>query len=81
MYSRTETQPGLGNGRTKFYPSDSVRTLLKNCFAGNQSNHFDPRQQTTRSNADKMIQFARSAEFGVSLATFGLLEDLLLKMV
>ena len=41
---------------------------------------FTPHQQITGLNADQMIQFARAVGLDVSLATFGLLEDLLLQI-
>ena len=37
---RGETQHGLGKGLTKFYPSYSARTLLKDCFAENPTTLF-----------------------------------------
>ena len=42
---RTETQPGFGTGRTKYYPSDSAGTLLKSCFPGNPATQNGPIQQ------------------------------------
>ena len=33
--SGAPVQPGLGAGRSKYYPSESARTLLKECFADN----------------------------------------------
>ena len=73
-------QHGLSTGRSKHYPSDSVRTLLKECFADNPPIQLDPHQQLTEMSSDKMIQFARAIGLEVSLATFGMLEDVLLKM-
>ena len=40
---------------------------------------MDPTQRTTSFSADQMVQFARAAGLEVSLASFGVLEDLLLK--
>ena len=40
---------------------------------------MDATHQTTSFSADQMIQFARAVGLEVSLASFGLLEDLLLK--
>ena len=73
-------QPGLGAGRSKYYPSESARTLLKECFADNPPVQLDPRQQVTGMSSDQMIQFARAAGLELSLATFGMSEDVLLKI-
>ena len=73
-------QPGLGAGRAKYYPSESARTLLKECFADNPPVQLDPHQQVTGMSSDQMIQFARAVGLEVSLATFGMLEYVLLKI-
>ena len=73
-------QPGLGAGRSKYCPSESARTLLKECSADNPPVQLDPHQQVTGMNSDQMIQFARAVGLEVSLATFGMLEDVLLKI-
>ena len=73
--SGATVQPGLGAGRSKYYPSESAKTLLKECFADNPPVQLDPHQQS-----DQMIQFARAVGLEVSLATFGMLEDVLLKI-
>ena len=73
-------QPGLGAGRSKYYPSKSARTLLKECFADNPPVQLDPHQQLTGMSSDQMIQFARAIGLEVSLATYGMLEDVLLKI-
>ena len=78
--SGATVQPGSGAGRSKYYPSESARTLLKECFADNPPVQLDPHQQLTGMSSDQMIQFARVIEFEVSLATFGMLEDVLLKI-
>ena len=78
--SGATVQPGLGAGRSKFYPSESARTLLKECFADNPPVQLDPHQQVTGMSSDQMIQFARAVGLEVSLATFGMLEDVLLKI-
>ena len=78
--SGASVQPGLGAGRSKYYPSESSRTLLKECFADNPPVHLDPHQQLTGMSSDQMIQFARAVGLEVSLATFGMLEDVLLKI-
>ena len=71
---------GLSIGRSKYYPSDSARALLKEYFADNPSIQLDPHQQLTEMSSDQMIQFARAIGFEVSLATFGILEVVLLKI-
>ena len=78
--SGATVQPGLGAGRSKYYPSESARTLLKECFADNPPVQLDPRQQVTGMSSDQMIQFARAVGLEVSSATFGMLEDVLLKI-
>ena len=72
--------PGLGVGRSRYYPSESARTLLKECFSDNPPVHLDPHQQLTGRSSDQMIQFARAVGLEVSLATFGWLEGVLLKI-
>ena len=79
-YSGATVQHGLGAGRSKHYPSESARTLLKECFADNPPVQLDPHQQLTGLSSDQMIQFARAIGLEVSLATFGMLEDVLLKI-
>ena len=78
--SRASVQLGLGAGRSKYYPSESAGTLLKECFADNPPVQLDPHQQVTGMSSDQMIQFARAIGLEVFLATFGLLEDVLLKI-
>ena len=78
--SGATVQPGLGAGRSKYYPSESARTLLKECFADNPPVQLDPHQQVTGMSSDQMIQFARAVGLEVSLDTFGMLEDVLLKI-
>ena len=78
--SGATVQPGLGAGRGKYYRSESARTLLEECFADNPPVQLDPHQQVTGMSSDQMIQFARAVGLEVSLATFGMLEDVLLKI-
>ena len=78
--SGATVQPGLGAGRSKFYPSESARTLLKECFADNSPVQLDPHQQLTAMSSSQMIQFDRAVGLEVSSATFGMLEDVLLKI-
>ena len=78
--SGATVQPGLGAERPKYYPCKSARTLLKKCFADNPPVRLDPHQQVTGMSSDQMIQFARAVGLEVSLATLGMLEDVLLKI-
>ena len=78
--SRTSMPRGMGAGRSKYYPSESARTLLKECFADNPPVQLDPHQQLTGMSSDQMIQFARAVRLEVSLATFGMLDDALVKI-
>ena len=78
--SRTTMQRGMGAGRSKYYPSESARTLMKECFADNPPVQLDPHQQLTGMSSDQMIQFARAVGLEVSLATFGMLEGVLVKI-
>ena len=71
--------PHANAARTKYYPSQSAKSLLKYFFEHNPPTRLDATQQTTSFSADQMIQFARSVGLEVSLASFGMLEDLLLK--
>ena len=79
-FSGATVQPGLGAGRSKYYPSESARTLLKRCFADNPPVQLDPHQQLTGMSSDQLIQFARAIGLEVSLATFGMLEVVLFKI-
>ena len=54
-FSGATVQPGLGAGRSKYYPSESARTLLKECFADNPPVQLDPHQQMTGMSSDQMI--------------------------
>ena len=78
--SGTTVQHGLRTGRSKYYLSECARTLLKECFADNPPVQLDPHQQLTGMTSDQMIHFARAIGLEVSLATFGMLEDVLLKI-
>ena len=78
--SGATVRPDLGVGRSKYYPSESARTLLKECFADNPPVQLDLHQQVTGMSSDQMIQFARAVGLEVSWATFGMLEDVLLKI-
>ena len=71
--------PDANAERTKYYPSQSAKSLLKDFFELNPPTHMDATHQTTSFSADQMIQFARAVGLEVSLASFGMLEDLLLQ--
>ena len=79
-FSGAPVQPGLGAGRSIYYPSESARPLLKECFADNPPVQLDHHQQLTGMSSDQMIQFARAIGLEVFLTTFGMLEDALLKI-
>ena len=53
---------------------------MKECFADNPPVQLDLHQQVTGMSSDQMIQFARAVGLEVPLATFGMLEDVLLKI-
>ena len=53
---------------------------MKECFADNPPVPLDARQQVTGMSSDQMIQFARAVGLEVPLATFGMLQDVLLKI-
>ena len=71
---------GVSTGCSSYYPSDSARILLKECFTDNPAIQLDPHQQWTEMSLDQMIQFARAIGLEVALATFRALEDVLLKV-
>ena len=72
-------QEGAPRERTRYYPSHSTKSLLKDCFEMNPPKHLDPSHRTTSFSADQMIQFARAVGLEVSLASYSMLEDSLLK--
>ena len=61
--------------------SQSVRKEFVEWFFSNRirQTHLDLSHPTASFNADQMIQFARAVELEVSLASYGMLEDLVLK--
>ena len=65
--------------KTRYYPSQSAKSLLKECFEINPPTHLDPSHPTTSFSADQKIQFARAVGLEVSLASYSMLEDLPLK--
>ena len=72
-------QGRVGGKKSKHYPSQSTKSFSKDFFELNPPTHLDPRHPTTSFSADQMIQFARAVGLEVSLASYGMLEDLLLK--
>ena len=72
-------QGRVGGDKSRYCRSQSAKSLLKDFFELNPPTHLDPSHPTTSFSADQMIQFARAVGFEVSLASYGMLEDLLLK--
>ena len=72
-------QEGVGGEKSRYYPSQSAKKLLKDFIELNPSTHFDPSHPTTSFSVYQLIQFARAVGLEVSLASYGMLEDLLLK--
>ena len=72
-------QHSLGTGRSKYYTSESAG-MLKECFADNPPVQLDLHQQMTGMGSGQMIQFAGAIGLDVPLATFGMLQDVLLKI-
>ena len=69
-------QEAVVKERTKYYPSQSAKSLLKECFEMNPPTHLDPSHPTTSFSADQKIQFARAVRFEVSLACFKLMPNI-----
>ena len=65
--------------KTRYCPSQSAKSLLKECLEMNPPTHLDPSRPSTSFTADQRIQFARAVGLEVSLASYSMLEDLLLK--
>ena len=65
--------------RTKYYPSQSAKSFLKEFFEHKLPTLLDATHQTISFSADQMIQFARAVGLEVSLASFEMLGDRLLK--
>ena len=47
-------QEAVPKQRTRYYPSQSAKSLLKNCFEMNPPTHLDPSHPTTSFSADQM---------------------------
>ena len=58
--------------RTRYYPSQSAKIFLKECFEMNLPTHLDPSHSTTNFSADQI-------GWEVLLVSYSMLEDLLLK--
>ena len=69
----------VGAEKCRYYPSQSAKSLLKDFFELNPPTHLDPSHPTTSFSADQVIQFARAVGLEVSLASYGMLENLILK--
>ena len=65
--------------RSKYHPSQSAKSLLKNFIALNHPTHLVHSHPTPSFSADQLIQFARAVVLEVSLASYSMLEDLLMK--
>ena len=63
--------------RSKFYPSQSAETSLKDSLELNPSTVLDPRHTTTSLSTNQVIQFASAVDLKGTFASYGLLEDLL----
>ena len=72
-------QEGVRGRKDRYYPSHSPKSFLKNFCELNPPTHPDPRHPITRFSGDQMIQFARAVGLQTSLASYGMLEDSLLK--
>ena len=72
-------QEAVPKERTKYYSSQLAKILLKDCFKLNPPTHLDASHPTTSLNADQMIHFPRVVGLKVSLASYSMHEDLLLK--
>ena len=72
-------EESVGAEKSRKYLSQSAESLLKDFFELNPPTHPDPSHPTTSFSADQMIQFARAVGLKVSLASYGMLEVLLLK--
>ena len=72
-------EESVGAEKSRYFLSQSAKGLLKDFFELNPPIHLDPSHPTTSFSADQVIQFARAVVLEVSLASYGMLEDSLLK--
>ena len=66
---------------TKYYPSQSAKTLLKDPFELNIPTVLDTGNTTTNITADGVTQFARTVGPEVNVTSLGLLEYLLVRSI
>ena len=64
---------------SKFYPRQFAKTFLKGFFELNPATVSDPGHTTTSLSANQMIQFARAVGVEVTFASYGLLQDILIR--
>ena len=64
---------------SRYYPSLSAKSLLKDCFEMNSPTLLHTSHPTTDFSVDQMIRFARAVGLEVSLASYSMPEGLLLK--
>ena len=72
-------QEVTAKAKTRYYPSQSAKSLLKEYFELNPPTHLHRGHATTSFSADQRTQFARAVGLEVSLASYSMLEDPLLK--
>ena len=72
-------QEGVGGEKSRYFPSQSATSLLKDFFELNPPIYLDPSHPTTSFSADQTIQVASAVGLEVFLASYGMLENLLLK--
>ena len=65
--------------RSKCYPSQSAKTLLKDFVELKLPTILDPGHNTTSLSADQTFEIARAVGFDVTLNSYGLLEGLLVR--
>ena len=53
-------QEAIPKEKTKYYPSQSAKNLLKDCLELNPLFYMDPSHPTTSFSADHLIQFVRA---------------------
>ena len=63
----------------RYYLSQSAKSMLKQYSELNPANHADANHPTTNFSAYQMIYFAHTVGLGLSLASYSMLEDLLMK--
>ena len=70
---------GFGTERSRYHPCQLTKSLLTEFFEQNPPTTLDSINTTTSLSADQLIQFARVIGLDVALASYGILEELLLK--